>query len=112
MKKDLLYKIIRFSVLYYPMTHWVSIEYEDYGMTEHMKNIEEKQDNKYDLMISLEDFHVFEWNKNKTIIQWNLKIIEEKKGEIVDVFWDRISRLNYNNIRNNNIIPWENWFWI
>lgn len=99
------------------MKVWVSIEYEDYGMTEHMKNIEEeeekeKQDNKYDLMMNLEDFYIFEWNQNKAIIKWNLKIIEEKKSEIVDVFWDRITKPNYSNIRSNNIIPWENWFWI
>jgi hypothetical protein len=31
-------------------------------MTEHMKNIEEKekQDNKYDLMMNIEDFYIFE----------------------------------------------------
>ncbi len=92
----------------------VSIEYEDYGMTEHMQKIEEKekQENKYDLMINLEDFYIFEWNGNTKIIPSNQKIIEEKKSEIVDVFWDRITKSNYSNIRNNNIIPWESWFWI
>ena len=87
---------------------------EDYGMTEHIQKVKEEKEksNKNDIMKNLEDFNNFEWNQNKAIIRWNLKIIEEKKSEIVDVFWDRITKPNYNNIRNNNIIPWENWFWI
>lgn len=86
---------------------------EDYGQTESITKIKLQKieaANKYNLMLSLEDFHAFEWDSSIYLTnKKTTEIFEDNNKIIVDVFWDPINRLVYHSPNN---IPWENWFWI
>lgn len=64
----------------------------------------------YNLMEDLQIFHSFQWD-GRMMSYKTYTTIEEKKNEILDVFWDIINIFNYYKTNNSNM-PWEDWFWI